>query len=290
MIVISLIPLSIVFIGLLIGTYTDIKTREVPDWLNYGLIVTGLSLGLLYSVIFLEWSYFINSLIGFAVFFIIAVVMFYSGQWGGGDSKMIMGLGALIGLDVSFKEFPFLIGFFINALLIGAVYGIIWSLVLAVKHKNKFLKEIKKTLTNKKVVSARRYLLIASLIFLIIVFFIEDLSLKLPMLGLVLVAFITFYVWIFIKVVEKAAMLKYVKPAELTEGDWIAQDVIIDGKKICGKKELGIEKKQIRRLVNLYKKKKIKKILIKEGIPFVPSFLIAFIVSLFFGNVFFWFF
>jgi len=290
MIIVSLIPLAIAFIGLLVGTYTDIKTREVPDWVNYGLIGTGFGLALLYSFIFLNWDYFFNSLVGFVAFFLVAVFMFYSGQWGGGDSKMIMALGALIGLDISFKGFPFLVGFFINALLIGAVYGIIWTIVLAVKHKNKFLKEIKKVLINKKVVLARRYLLITSLIFIIMVLFIKDLSLKITMLGLVLIAFITFYVWIFIKVVEKAAMFKYVKPTELTEGDWIAQEVIVGGKKICGKKDLGIEKKQINELVSLYKKKKIKKILIKEGIPFVPSFLVAFVVSLFFGNVFLWFF
>ncbi len=289
MIIASLIPLSIAFIGLLIGTYTDIRTREVPDWVNYGLIGAGLSLGLLYSVIFSEWSYIVNSLIGFGVFFLVAVIMFYTGQWGGGDSKMVMALGALIGIDISFKEFPFLIGFFINMLLIGAVYGIVWSFVLAFKNRNKFLREVKKRLTSKKIMLTRRLLLISSFIILVSVFFIEDFFLKITMFHLALIIFSTFYLWIFIKAVEKTSMLKYVKPAELTEGDWIEKDVFVDGKRICGKKDLGIEKKQIRKLIQFYKKKKVNKILIKEGIPFIPSFLIAFIVTLLFGNVFFWF-
>jgi prepilin signal peptidase PulO-like enzyme (type II secretory pathway) len=36
-------------------------------------------------------------------------------------------------------------------------------------------------------------------------------------------------------------------------------------------------------LVKLWKKKKIDKIEIKQGLPFVPSFLIAFILSLWLG-------
>ncbi len=82
-------------------------------------------------------------------------------------------------------------------------------------------------------------------------------------------------------------MIKAVRPAELTEGDWIVNNVKVGGKYICGPKDLGIEKKQIRKLVKFYKQKKIKKILIKEGIPFVPSFFVAYVLSLVFGNMLF---
>ena len=65
---------------------------------------------------------------------------------------------------------------------------------------------------------------------------------------------------------------------------WI-KDIIIDGKRISGPKDLGIERKQLRKLIDLYKKGKIKKVLIKVGIPFVPSFLVAYLLTLFFGNL-----
>ena len=45
---------------------------------------------------------------------------------------------------------------------------------------------------------------------------------------------------------------------------------------------------QIHRLIKLKQQGKIKKILIKEGIPFVPSFLMAFAASVFFGDIFIW--
>ena len=72
---------------------------------------------------------------------------------------------------------------------------------------------------------------------------------------------------------------------KLTEGDWIAKDVVVKGKKICGPKDLGISRKQISRLSKL----NIKKVLVKYGMPFVPSFLLAFIITLLWGNIIFWF-
>lgn len=103
-------------------------------------------------------------------------------------------------------------------------------------------------------------------------------------LTLAFVMLITFYLWIFVKAIEKSCMYKLVEPPKLTEGDWIVKDIYVGGKYVTGPKELGISKKQIKQLIEFYKKRKVKKILIKEGIPFVPSFLIAFIVTLMFGN------
>ena len=48
----ALISYTIAFFALLIGSYTDIKTREVPDWINFGLIGTGFGINLLFSLIF----------------------------------------------------------------------------------------------------------------------------------------------------------------------------------------------------------------------------------------------
>ena len=115
---INLVPLMITyivsFIALFVGTITDLKTREVPDWVNYGFIFSGVGLNLLFSIIYSNSSFIINSIVGLAIFFGIAYIMFYAGQWGGCDSKMIMGLGAMIGID--FSREAFLLGFFINAL------------------------------------------------------------------------------------------------------------------------------------------------------------------------------
>ncbi len=281
----SVITYTISFIALFIGSITDLKTREVPDWINYGLVISGLGLNLLFSVIYSNSSFIINSVIGLIIFFGIAYIMFYAGQWGGGDSKMIMGLGAMIGIDISFKTNKFLFGFFINALLIGAIYGLFWSFFLVFKNKQKFSKEFKKILLKKNIIRWKQIILFLLILLLILFFVINQYYMKILLLSFAFLILTTFYLWIFVKAIEKSAMYKLVEPAKLTEGDWIVKDVFVDGKYITGPKDLGISKNQIKKLIELYKQKKVKKILIKEGIPFVPSFLVAFVITLIFGNL-----
>ena len=279
-----LIPYTIGFLVLLIGSYTDIKTREVPDWVNLGLIGTGFGVNLLFSIIYWEINFILASIIGFAIFFVIAWVMFYTGQWGGGDSKILMGLGAVIGVDIFSKSF-FLAHFLINALLVGALYGILWSIFSVFRNKRKFIKEFKKSMKNKKIILAKRIVFVLFIVLILVSIFVPDKFIRLTLLYFAVISALTFYLWTAIKAVENSCMLKYVKPQQLTEGDWIAKDIKIQGKYITGPKDLGIEKNKIRKLIELYKKGKVKKILIKEGVPFVPSFFAAYVVTLMFGNL-----
>ncbi len=282
---IDLILYSIAFAALVIGSITDIKFREVPDWVNFGLIFAGIGIRALYSIFTFDWTFFINGLIGLGVFVVIAYIMFYTGLWGGGDSKMLMGMGALIGLPLVFKPLPLIIVFFINVFLVGGIYGLFYSIGLAVKHRKKFFKAFLKIIYDKKTIKIRRYVLIGlAALVLLILFLVQDIILKWVLLIFVLIAYFSFYLMFFIKAVELAAMFKYVEPSELTEGDWIAKEYRSDGKTICSPKDLGIDKKQIRKLIALKRKGKIKKIKIKEGLPFVPSFLIAFIITLTLGT------
>jgi len=277
---------SIAIIALAIGTYTDIKTREVPDFVNYSLIAVGLSANVIFSLIKSDISYIINSIIGFIIFLLIALIMFYAGQWGGGDSKMLMGLGALIGLGVINSKNMFLIHFLLNLLIIGSFYGLLWSLSLALRHRKKFLHEYRKIFLKSKLKKLR---LIVYMIFIISftlnLFFTRDPVIKMLFFVLLFLLLIMYYLLIFIKILEKVCMLKYVEPNRLTEGDWIAKEIKYNGKYICGPKDLGIERKQINELIKLYNQKKIKRILIKEGIPFVPSFLMAFVITIMYGNL-----
>lgn len=285
---INFVPVIITYVlsfaTLFIGSITDLRTREVPDWVNYGLMISGIGLSLLFSAVYSSPSFIINSLIGLAIFFGIAYIMFYAGQWGGGDSKMLMGLGAMIGIDISFRAQQFLLGFFINALFIGAVYGLLWSIFLAFKNKKRFLEEFNEIMSQKEIVKAKKLILGLLFLLLFILFFVKLYYIRIFVLSFALLALTTSYLWVFVRSIEKSCMHKLVEPSKLTEGDWIVNDVYVNKQYICGPKDLGIEKKQIRKLVGLYKKGKVRKILVKEGIPFVPSFFIAFVVTFVFGN------
>jgi Flp pilus assembly protein protease CpaA len=282
--IVDSILLGIAFAALVIGSITDIKTREVPDWLNFGLIFAAIGIRALYSIITFDYMYLIYGIIGLAVFVIIAYIMFYTGQWGGGDSKMLMGLGAVFGLTLTLKPFPFVGIFLINVIIAGAVYGLIYGFILALKNRKRFLKEFLRFMHNEKIIKYRRIILIIfAILILLIIFLIKDLSFKWILLAFVFVMYISFYLLFFIKALEISSMFRYVEPSELTEGDWIAKDYYNNEEKICGPKDLGISKKQIKQLIALRKKGKVKKIKIKHGIPFIPSFLAALIISLVYG-------
>ncbi|MBI2652754.1 prepilin peptidase [Candidatus Woesearchaeota archaeon] len=274
-----IIAYALSFVALFVGSITDLKTREVPDWVNYGLIVSGIGINLLFSTIYSNPFFIINSIIGLSIFFGIAYIMFYAGQWGGGDSKILMGLGAVIGIDVGLKTPQFLLSFLITALFVGAIYGLFWSIFLAFKNKQKFWKEFKKILSEKSVIKAKKVMLFALVLLLIILFFIRLDYIKILILSLAFLMLTTFYLWIFVKAIEKSAMHKLVEPTKLTEGDWVVNDIFVNKDYICGPKDLGIDKKQIRKLIEFYRQGRVRKILIKEGIPFVPAFFIAFIVA-----------
>ena len=69
-------------------------------------------------------------------------------------------------------------------------------------------------------------------------------------------------------------MIKNVKTPELVEGDWLYKNVKI-GKKLIKAKWDGLSSADIK----LLKKKKF--VLIRQGIPFVPVFLIAFLILIY---------
>ena len=279
----------ICLIALIVGMITDFKTREVPDWLNFSLIFSGIGINLIATIIYSNWSFIINSLVGLAFGVVIALIMFYGGQWGGGDSKMIMGLGALLGLNISkFQLLPifnsFFVSFFVNMLLIGSIYGLIWISVLAVKNRKKIVKKFKE-LRHERIFVRIRWVFLFLLLTIIVIMFLDLGLMKFYLIGFILAAFFIAYLWNFVKAVEEISMIKKVNVEELTEGDWIVKDIIVNKKRICGPKDLGISRKQIKALLKLKQNGKIKKITIKEGIPFIPSFLLAFIVTIILGNL-----
>ena len=273
------LPFSIALIGLVIASFTDLKTREVPDWLNFMLIAAGFGTRLIYSLTIWKVSPIVEGLLGFGLGLAIALSMYYSGQWGGGDSKALMGLGALLGLELSISSI--FLSFIINLLFVGAVYGFLWSGIIALKNRKAFSIEFKKFVQDKGFRKMRIATLSTAALCLLLTFFSADKMLKLLLTVLAGFLIMMLYLWAFVKVVETSCMLKEVKVEQLTEGDWVAKPVILKGKYLCGPKDLGLTKKQIR----LLRRQKLSKITIKEGIPFVPSFLIAFVITLVYGNI-----
>lgn len=283
------IVLGVVFAVVAACSLTDVRTKEVPDWLTYGLAIFGLGAGLLRSVA--EWSLqpVAFSLAGAVLLFGISYALYRMGQWGGGDGKLLIGIGASLGLPVML-EFPyigsdsFLVSFLANLVVVTALYSILLAAYNALRNRRRFAQELKKGLKRGKV--PRRIALAVSIALLAISILVPYATAKLVAAGAAVIIMLSSYLWILSSVVERACMLEWVSPRRLTEGDWIEKDVFAGGRRIAGPGDLGVSKAQIGKLVRLHREKKIGKVLLKKGSPLVPAFLLALLASHFLGNLF----
>jgi len=264
---------GVAFVWLISSCYVDIKKREVPDWLSYSLIAFGLGTRLIYSLIFKDFSIIIGGVLFFLIAFLFSIFMYYTKQWGGGDSKLIMGLGAVIG---SFKteilgfNIPIFVLFVFSIFFFGSIYSLIYSIILAFNNRKEFVKEWKKI----KYYYFLIIILLGLCVSILSLFMLQNIY-RIFVFGVGLFLIILFYLFSFIKTVENCCMYKIRDVGKLVEGDWLAKDVVVNKKILCSSKSLGLTKKDINNL----KKLKVKRVLLKEGIPFVPSFLIAFIFT-----------
>ncbi len=279
MIIADIILIIVSLITLIFASISDIKIKEVPDWLSYGLISTGLTIRLLHSLIFQNYSYFLYGLLGFASMFIIGEILYKTKMWGGGDAKLLMGLGSSLATTPFYlqtSKIPFLLILFTSILISGVVYGILWSIFLISKDLQKFKEEFKKMNQEK----TSKIIKILSII-AVFVLFIGIILLPIPnfirvFITIFIILFLIYpYLFIAVKAIENIHFYNYMPINKIVEGDWIANDVK-KGNKIIFSKKIMITKKDINYLKNL----NVKKVLIKDGIPFVPPFLIGTIFSL----------
>ncbi|MFH1972926.1 MAG: A24 family peptidase [archaeon] len=277
---IILVALSVIV--LIIASIYDIKTREVPDNLSIGFIVTALAIRLIHSIVTSEYTYFFYGLIGFAAMFLIGLIMYRTKQWGGADAKLLMGLGAAFATQPFFSNFnlPFLLILFISIIIIGGVYGFVFGLVIFFKNKKKLGKELNKNLAKNK--ATRNTFLIITVILVISTLFIPLFEAKAVIIFFALFLVFYYYLVIFVKTIENNQFLKQVALSKVTEGDWLAKDVVHKNKVLISKNNPCLTIKDLK----LLKKNKINKIWIRIGIPFVPAMTLATIFTILISMVF----
>ena len=272
--------LSIALLGTFSGSLFDIKDRWVPDWTNYLMVFFGLAGHAILSLQTNSIWPFAYSLIAVAILYGLSELLFQLGVWGGGDAKMLIGLGALLATFPNLLmplpvNWPFLLTFWTNSLIFGGLLGFFGSIYLAVKHFSKFLNSAKKYIQKKYI----QYFLGTTLITVLIAFFFDKaVALMLgimPLLILVLVG---------LKSIEDACMFKTISPKKLVEGDWVTDEINIAGVHYVPNKT-GIEKKDIKKLIELENLGKLKNITVKEGLPYVPAFFLGLISAVWFGDL-----
>lgn len=261
------------FLWILFASINDIKTREVPNWLNFSLIVFVVGFRFFYSLFQGESfaifnNFFYQGLVGLGIFIILGNLLYYGRMFAGGDAKLMMALGPVLAFSNYFLiNLKIFVGFLFVFLFAGAIYGLIVTTSLSVRNFNEFKKEFIKKIKEK------RKLFFIFMFFGVVIMLLGFWQTILFPLGILL--FVFPYLYIYAKTVDEVCMVKDMKTKDLTEGEWLNEDLKI-GRKIIKNKWEGLSEEEIKLI-----KKNYKKIKIKQGIPFVPVFLIAFVVLIY---------
>ncbi len=261
---IFLIVLGLIWI--ITASVQDLKKREVWNWLNFSLIVFGLAYRAFYSVLNNDLWFFVFGVLGLGIFVGLGYLFYYSRIFAGGDAKLMIAMGVILPVSSSLIDNLLLFGVFTVLLLFaGSIYGLGFSLMLAFRNKKAFMHEFRKQLKKYK---NYEYLAIAiSILLLFLLMSIGDLFLII--LPTIVILFPVLFVYG--KAIENSCMIKSVSVSSLTEGDWLYEQVKI-GKNIIKPDWEGLSSAELKIL-----RKYRGKVKIKQGIPFVPAFLIAFI-------------
>ncbi len=260
--------LIFVFVLLILGAASvfDARKREVPDFISYILIMGGLMLSLFYSIA----SYSIGNLVymplSIGLLFGFAYAMYYMGQWGGGDVKLMLGL-AVVFTAISPTSRTSFISLFINILIFGGVYGLLGTLFIGAIHPKKMSKLLRKY--DVALISLGVAAILYALFFL-------------PFPFDVLISLIAFLLvsMRYIYLVADNLMFFRVEVDKLVEGDWLAGDVVEDGTIILKQRKIGLLKEDIEKL----KKEGVKYVTVKVGLPFIPGVFIGALITIIFGN------
>ncbi|MFA5303490.1 MAG: A24 family peptidase [Candidatus Nanoarchaeia archaeon] len=299
--------LLIAFVYLLITSILDIKYRLVWDYINYSFGALFLLIRILELIITANTVIFLGVLLASIATFAVGLILYKSGAWGGGDLKLLTALS--IGLfflpsdtiSIGSLSFPFYANFLINTLFSGIIFGLAWSYYLFLKTKT--YKELKKI---------HAVILLIALVLFALIFFVGA---KEKILFSLLILFCLYYI---IKVFENKITIINKDVKKLDEGDWIRQDIELSKKitisnnndlsekelldlkknalknhksllfksfisiyfspsvyKVFNKKAPGLTKEKIK----LLQASKLKTIKIKDGIPFLVSFFLAFLIT-----------
>jgi Flp pilus assembly protein protease CpaA len=266
---IFLIILALVWLAF--ASISDIRKREVPNWLSFSLIAFALAYRVFYSILYFDIMFLVYGVLGLGIFIGLGYAFYYGRVFAGGDAKLLMGIGAILPVSSSLLSniIP-LFGFVFLFLLAGSLWGIFYSLIIVFRNSRKFGREfLKQTRENRKIF----YIAFAAAVLSLGLLFLDSIFI---MLTGVFILFPVLY--IYAKAVEESCMIKEIKTSDLTEGDWLYETVRVGNRKIEPNWE-GLSLQEIKLLVK-YKRK----VLVKEGIPFVPAFFFAFIILILFQN------
>lgn len=216
---------AIALLGSSLAGFYDLRTTEIPDWNSLSMIFLGLGLNLFRSLWTSNPVYFFQSASVGTAFFVFGFLMYMGGQWGGGDAKILTGVGTLLPSLPAFAPaetlLPFPFSIFVNLFFVGTVYIVVYAFSYAFFNEDivrQFVNLLKK---EKK--SLLVFLLVISLLSILPSFVFPG-RFSLLFLLLIPAALAIFLLGKFLKIVEDVGFIREVDSEELEAGDMLAEE------------------------------------------------------------------
>lgn len=269
------IPLVLVLlIWTIYAIFQDLRKREIANWINFSLIAFGLFYRLTYFVYNNDFLFFLSGLAGLGIFILIGNLFYYTNLFGGGDAKLLMAYGVLLPFS-NFSELFLSGSIFIFLLLFG---GFLWSLLYSIYISLSQLNQFKRAFN---AISCKNDILIKiSIGFSFILFFCSFLLGKMFLFILGLLGIFLLFLLLYVKGVD---ILLYRK---ISVNDLMVGDIIMNYNKKSKFYEKSGKTVLNDNILNRIKKN-TNNVVIKDGVPFAPAFLISFSLLIAFKEFFF---
>lgn len=273
------VTLATAFLGSAISGIWDLKTTEIPDQIPYIMIAVALITYGIQSYMESNYQLIANSIIVGLLALGFGFLMYYFGQWGGGDAKLLSAIGFLLPTAPSgFTNlfFPFPLSFLFNLFLVGAAYMLVYALIIAAFNRkiiDKFAADVKSSTNVLFLGSVAIFTVFIILNYFIAKVFSSSINTEFLVIDSIFplsATIVIFLVWKFAKAVEEIGFKKKIPMGKLRVGD-----VPLDSKLWEG-----ITEKELKKIKASGKKV----IWIKEGVRFAPSFILALIFTLVAGD------
>jgi archaeal preflagellin peptidase FlaK len=262
----------------------DLKTTEIPDEISYVMIVLGLLINAALSAATGDIWPLATSVLSGAGLFAFGFVMYYLGQWGGGDAKILAAVGFLLpsfagmgqAVEVQPLFFPFPLSYLFNVFFVGAGYMMLYAFFMALKDRRIIVAFVTDVKASSRMFALGSALLLAAL--LTINYFLhfqlrmafDGISIIYSSVSVVVLTVALFGVWKFAKAVEKIGFVRKVPMSRLSVGDVPLSSKLWEG----------LTQREVKRLKATGKRF----ISIKEGVRFAPAFPLALIFTFYFGD------
>src|SRR3989338_6537412 len=235
------IPLYVAAVGASVAGYIDLRTTEIPDEIPAAMALFAVLWG---GMAFLSSgsTLLAASLLVGGVFFALGFVMYYTGQWGGGDAKLLASMGMLVPQAPAFAVFtffPFALSLLLNVFMLGAVYIVFYAFAVSLPNKKVTRAFVKDVSGGWKEIGLFSIVLVAAVLGTMKMIT-GTLTQQYVSLALALVpgGVGLFVLWRFLRIVERVGFQRKISTRKLRAGDMIGEDI----------PELGLRKKLIRGL------------------------------------------